>query len=108
MGHLGAFGGRAFARNQRLRRLALLPSPTQSSAAIAEPRSETAAQAIATLDAQFPWLRGAEKRHPRARCLSVLGQPRDERRGRGRTALSPPAKHPFQELAGSAPKLARR
>ena len=57
---LGARGGRAYARNQRARRalLAALPPPVPAPAASAE----TAAEAIAALDAQFPWLRGAEKR----------------------------------------------
>ena len=57
---LGACGGRAHARNCRLRRLALaLPAQTISSA---DPQPETAAEAIAILDTQFPWLRGAENR----------------------------------------------
>jgi hypothetical protein len=57
---LGARGGRAHARNQRARRalLSALPQPVPSRATPAE----TAAEAIAVLDAQFPWLRGAEKR----------------------------------------------
>lgn len=56
---VGARGGRAHARNQRARR-ALLPPPPPS-APVAE---ETAAEAIARLDEQFPWLRGAQKRTP--------------------------------------------
>jgi len=57
---LGARGGRAHARNQRARRalLTALPQPVPPPAAPAE----TAAEAIAVLDAQLPWLRGAEKR----------------------------------------------
>ena len=55
-------GGRAFGRNQRLRR-ALLPAPPD-----AVPRRAallpTTAEAIALLDAQFPWLRAAERRVP--------------------------------------------
>jgi len=63
---LGARGGKAHGRNQRARR-ALLPPPML-------PRpvpQETGAEAIARLDAQFPWLRGAEKRRtpPRPRPL---------------------------------------
>ena len=54
---IGARGGRAHARNQRARR-ALLP-PAAPSVPAAE---ETAAEAIARLDEQFPWLHGAEKR----------------------------------------------
>jgi hypothetical protein len=57
---LGARGGRAFGRNQRLRRAQAptLPEAVPPPAAA----GETAAEAIAVLDAQFPWLRGAEKR----------------------------------------------
>ena len=59
---LGARGGRAFGRNQRLRR-ALLPAQPD-----AVPRRAallpTTAEAIALLDAQFPWLRAAERRVP--------------------------------------------
>jgi hypothetical protein len=58
---LGARGGRTFARNQRVRRRALiaLPQPPiPSLPAIGIPMAES----IAMLDARFPWLRGAEKR----------------------------------------------
>ena len=59
---IGARGGRAFGRNQRLRR-ALLSAPPD-----AVPRRAallpTTAEAIAMLDAQFPWLRAAERRVP--------------------------------------------
>jgi hypothetical protein len=71
---LGARGGRAYGRNQRLRR-AQMPTPPAAGALPAAP-GETAAEAIAVLDAQFPWLRGAEKRfsgtglNVRARCTS--------------------------------------
>ena len=56
---LGARGGKAHGRNQRARRRLAPPSPRSDT-----PRApqETAAAAIARLDAQFPWLRGAEKR----------------------------------------------
>jgi hypothetical protein len=73
---LGARGGKAYGRNQRLRR-SQIPTPL---AAIALPPAagETAAEAIAVLDAQFPWLRGAEKRffwtqpqHPSPAHLAV-------------------------------------
>src|SRR5580704_9686675 len=70
----GALGGKAYGRNQRLRR-AQMPTPPAADALPAAP-GETAAEAIALLDAQFPWLRGAEKRFPgtslhvRARCAS--------------------------------------
>jgi hypothetical protein len=62
---LGARGGRAYGRNQRRRRalLALLPVPIPTVPPCATP-GPTAAEAVALLDAQFPWLRAAEKRGP--------------------------------------------
>jgi hypothetical protein len=60
---LGARGGRAYGRNLRARRALLtrmpLPPPPVSPCAAPGP---TAAEAVALLDAQFPWLRAAEKR----------------------------------------------
>jgi len=59
---IGARGDRAGARNRRLRqRIAAasahpLPDPLVSA-------PETTAEAIATLDTQFPWLRQAQRRH---------------------------------------------
>ena len=61
---LGARGGRAHACNQRARR-ARMPAPLPAVPLRLAPK-ETTAQAIAVLDAQFPWLRGAEKR--RSEC----------------------------------------
>jgi hypothetical protein len=60
---LGARGGRTFGRNQRARRarIALMPTPIQDAPLCAAP-GQTAAEAIALLDTQFPWLRCAEKR----------------------------------------------
>jgi hypothetical protein len=57
---LGARGGKAYGRNQRARR-ALLP-PSQAVPLPVLP-GESTAQAVAVLDARFPWLRCAEKRH---------------------------------------------
>src|ERR1022692_1988032 len=57
---LGARGGRAYACNQRARR-ARMPPPLPTVPLRLAPR-ETTAEAIAVLDAQFPWLRGAGKR----------------------------------------------
>ena len=54
---LGARGGRAYGRNQRDRRAKLPPPPAPAPRSVAP--HETAAQASALLDAQFPWLRGA-------------------------------------------------
>lgn len=56
---LGARGGRTYGRNQRARR-ALTPAAPAAVSPGVEAR-ETAAAAIHVLDAQFPWLRGAEK-----------------------------------------------
>src|ERR1039458_977306 len=60
---IGARGGRAYGRNQRARRarLALMPLPPPTVTMGAAP-GPTAAEAVALLDAQFPWLRAAEKR----------------------------------------------
>ena len=62
---VGARGGKACARNQRLRRAALaaVPALTPSPASLCR---ESTAQAVACLDGQFPWLQGAERRrvHP--------------------------------------------
>src|ERR1700686_376372 len=60
---LGARGGRAFGRNQRLRR-ALLPTTPPDAVRRRAPLLPTTAEAIAMLDAQFPWLRAAERRVP--------------------------------------------
>ena len=56
---LGARGGRAYGRNQRVRRT-LAPTPPEAVPSRAAPQ-ETAAKSIQLLDARFPWLRGAEK-----------------------------------------------
>ena len=58
---IGARGGKAQARNRRQRLLAQA-APVPPPGAVVDPVAETAARAIATLDAQFPWLRGAEQR----------------------------------------------
>jgi hypothetical protein len=57
---LGARGGRTYGCNQRARR-AQMPAPVPA-APVRLAAQETTAEAIATLNAQFPWLRGAEKR----------------------------------------------
>ena len=57
---IGARGGKAFGRNHRARR-SRMPTPPPPAPPLAAPR-ETTAQAIALLDAQFLWLRGAEIR----------------------------------------------
>lgn len=61
---IGARGGRACARNRRLRqrRIAACTHPVQN---FVVPATETTGEAIATLDALFPWLRQAELRRHR-------------------------------------------
>jgi hypothetical protein len=56
----GARGGRAYGRKQRARRalIALMPKPSQTR--LLRPPRQTTAEAVAILDARFPWLRGAE------------------------------------------------
>ena len=73
----GARGGKATVRNRRERlhsTSATVPEP-EAGTALQGPL-ETTAAAIALLDAQYPWLRGAEKRFlnrsPRAACEAVL------------------------------------
>ena len=58
---IGARGGKARARNWRARLQTQAPARPPMVAAI-DPLSETAAEAIMVLDAQFPWLCAAEKR----------------------------------------------
>jgi hypothetical protein len=60
---LGAWGGRTYGRNQRLRRARAqaIPLIARSRTALG---AETAAEAIRALDARFPWLAGAEKQLP--------------------------------------------
>lgn len=63
---VAARGGRTSARNRRAR-LRTAPTPARQTVPPPPPLAETTA-AIAALDAQFPWLRGAGRRlHPRLR-----------------------------------------
>jgi hypothetical protein len=60
---IGARGGRACARNRRARQRASRAVPVVLAAPPAAlPTWETTGQAIAKLDAQFPWLCRAEQR----------------------------------------------
>ena len=61
---LGARGGRAYARNLRLRRSQASLPPV---APLPAPPAETVHQASLRLDAQFPWLAGAYARRPTLR-----------------------------------------
>ena len=55
---VGARGGKAYGRKQRARRalIALMPKPPEATPV--RPPRQTTAEAIAMLDAQFPWLSG--------------------------------------------------
>lgn len=61
MRRIGALGGRARARNLRLRKVCPAPGARESS----RPHEETAAEAIRRIDALCPWLVGAERREGR-------------------------------------------
>ena len=77
---LGAYGGRASGRNHRARRR--LVSPPLATARPPAALRETAAEAIHTLDTQFPWLSGAEKqmsRKPKRRARARRRPPRVRR-----------------------------
>jgi hypothetical protein len=71
---LGARGGRAHARNRRLRKS---PAPVQPVAQLPDLPSETAHEASLRLDVQFPWLAAAFARRPtlRVRLKDLLGRP---------------------------------
>ena len=73
----GSRGGRAAAVNRRQRQDgAAAPLPQPQAEAAAQFLRETTAAAIALLDAQCPWLRGAEQRFsprsPPAACSAVV------------------------------------
>ena len=62
---IGGRGGKARARNWRARLQTQAQAQAQARppmVAAIDPLSETAAEAIVVLDAQFPWLCAAEKR----------------------------------------------
>jgi hypothetical protein len=67
---LGARGGRAHARNLRLRQS---QAPLPPGAEIPGPPSETAHQASLRLDAQFPWLAAAFAPRPTLRARPASG-----------------------------------
>jgi hypothetical protein len=62
---IGARGGRTHGRNQRARRASMPIRPQAAPQHVAP--GQTTAEAVAALDAQFPWLRGAEKRRATGR-----------------------------------------
>jgi hypothetical protein len=59
MRRVGALGGRARARNLRLRKACHVPVIREFSR---RPHEETAAEAIRRIDALCPWLAGVERR----------------------------------------------
>ena len=59
MRRIGARGGRTHARNWRARQVAAMSRPREVATPDTPPQ-ETTQQAMAILDAQFAWLRGAE------------------------------------------------
>ncbi|MFB3778732.1 MAG: hypothetical protein ACE141_14025 [Bryobacteraceae bacterium] len=65
MRSVGARGGRARGRNLRARRRGCGPAP-RPPIPIAQ-NTESTAEAISLLDAQFPWLIGAERKETRSR-----------------------------------------
>ena len=64
MRQLGACGGRANARQRARRALVAIPPDAVPPPALPP---QTTAEAIHLLDAQFPWLRGAERKRSRNR-----------------------------------------
>ena len=67
---IGSLGGKAHGRPQRVRR-ALMPTPPPATPLGSAPRQSTA-EAVAALDARFPWLRAAETRRSPNRSPSQL------------------------------------
>ena len=61
MRRVGALGGRARARNLRLRK----PLQAPVAGELSRPHEETVAEAIQRIDALCPWLIGAERCVPR-------------------------------------------
>ena len=57
---VSARGGRSSARNRRFR--LRTTAAARQMLPLSQPHVETTAAAIAALDAQFPWLRGVERR----------------------------------------------
>jgi hypothetical protein len=66
MRSVGARGGRARARNLHARQGVCRPAPTTPLATV--PDAESTAEAIATLDAKFPWLAGVERKRTGSRA----------------------------------------
>src|SRR5665213_20739 len=60
---IGALGGKAHGRNQRARRALMAPPPAATP--FRDAPQQSTAEALIALDAQFPWLRAAEKRRSR-------------------------------------------
>ena len=93
---LGARGGRAHARNLRLRKPQV---PLPPGAEIPGPPSETAHQASLRLDAQFPWLAAAFTPRPTRQARPASGG--HHRRDRVIHRLGPIADQPVSEFPGT-------
>ena len=93
---LGARGGRAHARNLRLRQF---QAPVQPVAEIPGPPSETAHEASLRLDAQFPWLAAAFTPRPTRQARPASGG--HHRRDRATHRLGPIADQPVSEFPGT-------
>ena len=91
---LGARGGRAHARNLRLRKFQTL---VHSGAEIPGPPSETAHEASLRLDAQFPWLAAAFAPRPTRQARPASGG--HHRRDRVIHRPGPIAGQPVSELS---------
>jgi hypothetical protein len=93
---LGARGGRAHARNLRLRQSQV---PLPPGAEIPGPPSETAHEASLRLDAQFPWLAAAFAPRPTRQARPASGG--HHRRDRVIHRLGPIAGQPVSEFPGT-------
>jgi hypothetical protein len=92
----GARGGRVAARNRRARRSGA-SSPSVDTVSATDLTVETTAGDIASLDAQFPWLRGAERRLP--------ARSRARRNTQSTRALTAEREKPMQESIPSGVDL---
>ena len=74
MRRIGARGGRTHARNWRARQFAAMAGPREVPTPDTPPQ-ETTLQAMAVLDAQFAWLRGAENPASHRRTTRLKSAP---------------------------------
>ena len=90
MRRIGARGGRTHARNCQARQRAAGAGQRETAVPVAPPR-ETTTQAVAVLDAQFAWLRGAEKPGRQRRTGLPNSAQRQARQGTSPRGPSGPA-----------------